>query len=195
MPAKSVLIRHVLGACAAAIILTVIGAFSLWVQQPLLAASLGSAVFIQTLTPGEKSGRLWPTGIGQLAGVAGGLIGVILAHAEPAPMFMAAQPLVVARVLAACLAVLVTGCLQGVLKAVSPAGAATALILALGMEAPDWLGIVRLMTGIALVTVLGEAARQMLLRENAKRREGLGIGGPSIIAKPQTRSDAVNPSP
>lgn len=186
MPTKSVLIRPAVGAFAAAIILTAIGAFSLWVQQPLLAASLGSAVFVQTLTPEEKSGRLWPTGIGQLAGLAGGLIGVILAHAEPAPMFMAAQPLVVARVLAACVAVLVTGCLQAALKAVSPAGAATALILALGMETPDWLGIVRLMTGIALVTLLGEAARQMLLRTNARRRAGAGIGRPSTVAKPQT---------
>ncbi len=166
MSAKSGLVRGVLGALAASVILAIIGAFSIWAQQPLLVPSLASAVLIQTLTPEEKSGRIWPTGIGQLAGLGGGLIGVVLAHASSAPIFMGGHPLVAARLLAAFVAVLVTGCLQCALMAVSPAGGATSLIVALGMETPDWPGIVRLTIGIVLVTALGEAIRRVLLKSS-----------------------------
>jgi hypothetical protein len=118
------------------------------------------------LTPEDKSGRIWPTGIGQLAGLAGGLIGVVLAHATSAPIFMGGHPLVAARLVAAFVAVLVTGCLQCAFLAVSPAGGATSLIVALGMETQDWPGVVRLTMGIVLVTVLGEAVRQLLLKSS-----------------------------
>jgi hypothetical protein len=161
---RSVLVRRVLGAIAASVIIAIIGVFSIWVRQPLLVPSLASAVLVQTLTPDEKSGRFWPTGIGQLAGLGGGLVGVVLAHASSAPIFMGGHSLVAARVVAAFVAVLVTGCLQCAFMAVSPAGGATSLIVALGMETPDWPGIVRLTTGIVLVTVLGEAVRHLLLK-------------------------------
>ncbi len=164
MPAGRLLLRRILGVCAAAIIMAVIGIFSLRVQEPLLVPSLGSAVLVQTLTPERRSGRIWPTGMGQLAGLAGGLVGVFLAQAAPAPIFMGGHPLVASRLLAACVAVLVTGGLQCGLRAVSPAGGATALIVAFGMETPTLPGIARLTVGILLITGLGEAARHTLLQ-------------------------------
>jgi hypothetical protein len=160
---RSLLVRRVMGAIAASVIIAIIGGVSVWVRQPLLVPSLASAVLVQTLTPEEKSGRIWPTAIGQLAGLGGGLVGVFLAHASSAPIFMGGHPLVAPRVLAGVVALLVTGCLQCALLAVSPAGGATALIVAFGMETPDWLGIARLTIGIVLVTALGETVRRVLL--------------------------------
>jgi hypothetical protein len=157
-------LRKLLGAIAASVILSVIGALSIWIQQPLLVPSLASAVLVQTLTPEDKSGQIWPTFVGQLAGLAGGLIGVCMTGAHTAPIFIGMHPLFANRLSAGFVAILVTGCLQLLASAISPAGGATALIVALGMETPDWSGIIRLTAGIVLVTGLGEVARHLLLR-------------------------------
>lgn len=146
------------------LILGGIGAFSLWVQQPLLIPSLGSAIFLQTLTPEEPSARAWNTGMGQLIGAAAGFGAVFLATAEWTPHFMGNNPLTIARVAAAAMAVFVTCVLQRILRATSAAGGATALVVALGAETATEDGAIRLVAGILLVTALGEAARWLILR-------------------------------
>ena len=62
------------------------------------------------------------------------------------------------------IAALLTALGQLSLKAGSPAGGATAVIMATGAETADLAGTARLVVGIALVTGLGEIARQLLLR-------------------------------
>jgi hypothetical protein len=141
-----------------------IGAFSLWVRQPLLIPSLGSAIFLQTLTPEEPSARAWNTGIGQLIGAAAGFGAVFLATAEWTPHFMGNNPLTIARVAAAAMAVLLTCVLQRILRATSAAGGATALVVALGAETATEEGAIRLVAGILLVTLLGEVSRWLILR-------------------------------
>ncbi len=147
-----------------AFVLGAIGLFSVWAHQPWLAPSLGSAAFTQLLSPDEPSARPYSTGVGQLIGGAAGLFGVFVTGAGAAPQFLGDHALALHRVLAVIIAVLVAGAAQSVARARSPAGGATALIVALGLETANGAGVGRLVIGIALVTVLGEAARQIIIR-------------------------------
>ena len=156
--------RPILAAPLATVVLGVIALVSVWTQQPLLAPSLGSAVFVQVMSPTEASARAWNTAMGQIIGVAAGLTGVFVAGATLSPIFMSAHPLVLARVLAVVIAVPLTVLLESALRANSPAGGATAVLLAIGAETPDLSGTGRLLIGIGLVTALGEAARWLVLR-------------------------------
>jgi hypothetical protein len=117
-------------------VLAAIGVVFVWIQQPLLVPSLGSAVFVQVMSPTEPSARPWNTAMGQVIGLVGGMIGIFLAHATTVPNFLSSRPLILIRVLA----------------------------VAIGAETADWSGAGRLLAGILLVTALGEAARQFVLR-------------------------------
>ena len=149
---------------AAAIMLGVVALVAVWTGEPILVPSLGSAIFTEIYTASEPSASFYSIGVGQLAGLVGGFVGVTVALAASAPSFMGHHPLVYARVLAVLAAVVVAGALQMLLKAVSPAGGATALVVALGTETADWHGAGRMLVGIALATSLGEVARRLVLR-------------------------------
>ncbi len=160
---RRILATHIVPPFAVAAVLGAIGAFSAWVQEPLLVPSLGSAIFLQTLTPKEPSARVWNTLVGQLAGAASGFAAIFVFAAEQSPSFMTDHRLLFSRVLAALVAVFLTSVLQQVLKATSAAGGATALVVALGAETATAAGAARLVAGILLVTLLGETARRFIL--------------------------------
>ena len=147
-------------------VLAVIAALSVLLQQPLLAPSLGSAVFVQVTSPNEPSARPWNTAVGQFVGLAAGFIGIYVASASTVPVFMAGHPLVWARVLAVVVAIFLTVLGETVFQATSPAGAATAVVIATGAETADWAGFGRLAFAIALVTALGEIARRIMLKRS-----------------------------
>ena len=48
----------------AAAVIGVVALISVWLQQPLLAPSLGSAVFVQVMSPDEPSAHPWNTAVG-----------------------------------------------------------------------------------------------------------------------------------
>ena len=156
--------REILPPVLIATVLGAIGGFSIYVQQPMLVPSLGSAIFLQTMTPEEPAARAWNTGMGQFIGAAAGFAAVFLLSAAWTPHFMGDNPLTMPRVAAAIAAVIVTCLLQRVLRATSAAGGATALIVALGAETATVDGAARLAAGILLVTLLGEAARWLVLK-------------------------------
>jgi len=145
-------------------VLAVIGAISVWVQQPLMAPSLASAVLVQVMSPTEPSARPWNTAVGQLVGVAAGFIGLYASFSVAVPHFMIGHPLVWARVLAVAIAMVLTVLGERVLNATSPAGGATAIVLAIGAETPGWAGFGRMIVAIALVTALGELSRRIMLK-------------------------------
>jgi hypothetical protein len=147
-----------------AIALGAIGLISVWLQQPLLVPSLGSAVFLEVLTPLEPSARAWPSFMGQIIGATSGFIGVLAAGAAFAPHFVDASPLVLPRVGAMLIAVIITAIVQPLLKATNAAGGATALVVALGAESVTAGGAARLFAGIVVATALGETARWIIVR-------------------------------
>ena len=147
-----------------AMVLGAIGLFCVWARQPWLVPSLGSAAFTQLLTPDAPGAKPYSIGVGQLIGGAAGLVGVFVAGAGAMPQFMGDHALALHRVLAVIIAVLLAGIAQVAARATSPAGGATALVIALGAETANWAGAGRLAVGIALVTVLGEAARQAIIK-------------------------------
>jgi hypothetical protein len=145
-----------------AAILGVIAATAVWAQEPFLAPSLGSAVFTQLLHPQEASARPSAILVGQVLGAAAGFAGVFAAGAVGAPGFFGAHRLVWARVAASIVAGLLAAGGQVVTGALTPAGGATALVVALGAESADWQGVLHLGVGLVLVTGFGEGARRAL---------------------------------
>lgn len=161
MPEKP---RPLLATVLVAAILSVLAAASLWAQAPFLAPSLGSAVFTQVLHPREASARPYAILVGQILGAASGFAGVYLAGAAAAPPFSGDHTLVAARLAAIAIAGLLAAGGQRATGALTPAGGATALVVALGAEPANWHGVRDLAVGLAIVTLLGEAARRLMLR-------------------------------
>lgn len=157
----------------AALVLGVIAVLGVWMQEPWLAPSLGSAVFTQVLTPDQPSAKPYTIGVGQLLGGAAGFAGVFLAGAAAAPQFMGDHALIFARAAAVVVAALLAAALQLACGATTPAGGATAVVVAVGAESATWAGAFHLAVGILLVTGLGEVARRAVsrLRTAAPRPE------------------------
>lgn len=151
----------------AAGVLGVIAALSVWAQEPWLAPSLGSAVFAQTLSPDQPSAKPYSVAVGQLLGAAAGFVGMFVADATTVPTFMGDHRLALARAGAVALALLLAAALQLACKATTPAGGATAVVVAIGAETANWSGALHLTIGILLVTALGEAARRTILKMRA----------------------------
>ncbi len=146
------------------LVLAVIAAFSLWAQQAWLVPSVAAAAFLQIFSPDEPSARPYGIAVGQIIGGISGFIGVLALAATVAPAFTGDHHLPAARFGAIVVAVAISSIAQAGLGATSPAGGATAVVVASGVETATWLGAERLLLGITLVTVLGEVARRIVLR-------------------------------
>ena len=161
---NSALTRWVLAPIAAAIVLCAIGALGFFAHDAWLVPSLGSAIFVQVLTPKEPSASAWSTLVGQLVAVPAGFLGVFATMARGVPPVTSGHPPEPVRLFAVAVAVIATALLQRALKATCPAGGAVALLVALGTVPPNLHGALLLVIGIALVTALGEPARMLVLR-------------------------------
>lgn len=151
----------------AALVVGIIAVISVWMQEPWLAPSLGSAALAQTISPDQPTSKPYSVAVGQLLGAVAGFAGVFIAGTATLPMFMGDHDLVLARAGAAALALLLAAALQLACKATTPAGGATAVVVAIGAETANWSGVLHLAVGILLVTALGEAARQAILKMRA----------------------------
>lgn len=159
------MMQKVLPIAVVTIVMVVIALIAVWTQEPLLVPSLGSAVFTQAFSPKQPSATPYSVGVGQILGLAGALAGVYIAMSAWLPEFTIGHPLLYGRVLAVLIAILLTAGLQLLFKATSPAGGSTALVLALGLETPNWAGVGRILVGIILATLIGEIGRQLILRQ------------------------------
>ena len=169
----ALLTQHALAVFLSTAILGVMAALSIWWQQPIIMPSVASVVFLQTMTPTAPSARLWNSAVGQFVGEAAGFFAVFAVSAATAPDFLAHHSLLWSRAAAIVIATCVTGIGQLLLKAISAAGVATAVVVATGVETANWAGAGRLAVGIAVVTVLGEASRLLLLRVRGHGRQQL----------------------
>ncbi len=151
---------------AAAIVLCAIGALGIGAHDAWLVPSLGSAIFVQVMTPKEPSASLWSTLLGQLVALPAGFVAVFVSGANAAPAFLSGHALQPDRLLAVSIAVILTILAQRALKATCPAGGAVALLLALGTTPPTAHGALLLGVGIVLVTIFGEPIRMLILRQD-----------------------------
>ncbi len=156
--------KSVLQPILIAIVIGLIALFSVWAQQPWLAASIGASAFLQIFLYDHPSGQAYAAGVGQLSGLVGGFVGVYGASATMSPVFIEHHELVYSRVLAIVLAVLITAALQVSLKAKTAAGGALALLIAMGEESPTLGSAGIACVAIVLVTAAGEAARRAVAR-------------------------------
>jgi HPP family protein len=150
-------------------VLAAIGALGWLAGIPWLLPSLGPTLAIQTSTPLHASARMRNVAFGHGIGLAAGLLAVFLtgaAHA-PAVMDMVKDTLSLERVAASVIAVALSLAVQHRFKLTHPPAEATTLIVALGGVEPTPAGALTVVAAIALVTVLGEAARRLSARTPA----------------------------
>lgn len=119
------------GALSSAASLTIVAVLASLSAQPLLLPSLGSTAFLIFNRPKNEAAAPRAIFIGHGAGVLGGHVGLVVGGlTERAP---AIQGLSAERVVALAVAVLITTTAMLVLRAPHPPGAATALLVALGL--------------------------------------------------------------
>lgn len=150
-------------AAAAGAIIGIIGLLAVWTGYPFLIASLGPTAALQATCPDLPMSRPWNVVAGHLAAVAAAVLAVHATGAIHTSPFAEFQPLSLLRVAAAALALALTIGLELLFDASHAPGAATALLIALGLIAPSWSGIGAVLCGIAAIALLGEALRRLRL--------------------------------
>lgn len=145
-------------------VMALIGALSVWADEPWLVASLGPSVLTQAMLANQKSATMKDTCIGQLVGLGVGFAGVYAVGAEAVPALASGEPLTWIRVSAVVVAFVLLVPLQHALKVKHPPAGSTALLVALGLEPPSWHTVWVMIVGIVMITVFGEAARALVMR-------------------------------
>lgn len=146
-------------------IIALIGALGVWSGQPWLIPSLGPSLYLHTMTPKSHSAKALNTFVGHTLGLAVALVMVYITGADAAPSVTGADVLTWPRVAAAALAVSGLLTVQLVLRLGHPPAAATTLMVALGAIDPTLKGAITVLVAVALLTVLGEAARRLEVRK------------------------------
>lgn len=148
-------------------LLLVIGLVGLVAHTPLVFPSLGPTAFLQTETPDQPGARPYNTVVGHLVGLLAGFVGVWVFGATSAPSVLATHELTAPRVWASALAIVLTLLSGLLLRASHPPAAATTLLASLGGFPPGLPSVVTVMSGVLLVTLLGEGLRRLRLRQKA----------------------------
>ncbi len=162
------MLKFIVAPALMVIVIGGIAALSVVAQEAWLAPSIAAAAFTQLFNPLQPGARPYTIVLGQIVGALAGFAGVYAAHAVNVGKLMGAHDLSWERVAAVAIAVAITAVVQIAVKARSPAGGTTAVVVAVGAEMADWSGAMRLLGGIVLVAVLGEIARQILIRAEPK---------------------------
>lgn len=151
-------------ALSVGIVVALVGVFGTIAGYPWLLASLGPTVALQANMPHTQVSRPWNVVVGHLLALGSGFAAVYATGAVHAPLFSASHSLSLLRVAAAAMAVTLAIGLEFICSAKHAAGAATALLIALGFIPPDAKGAAIVVCGVALVAVLGEGVRRIQLR-------------------------------
>lgn len=156
--------RGALAGLGAAAALGLVGLVGMAAGMPWLFPSLGPTIAIQTSSPDLPSAQPWNVFGGHLIGLCCGLAAVYLTGAAATPGVADAAVLSGVRVGAAVLAVLLSMWVQAALRARHPPAEATTLLIALGALAPTLKTALLVLSGVALITIVGEASRRLARR-------------------------------
>jgi len=140
--------------------MAIVGATAWIAHMPWLFPSLGPTIAIQAQAPGASVARPWNVVVGHLVGASVGFAcawATGSVHEAPVNIVSAIS---LARILAAALAVALSMGLQHLLDADHPPAQATTLLIVVGALDADFRGAYVLVTGIALVAMLGEVVRR-----------------------------------
>ena len=159
---------QIFAAVSTGTVVGIIGLFGVLAGYPWLIASLGPTVALQTTMPDSPVSQPRSVAAGHVLALGAAFAALYATGALHAPPFSASHSLSLLRVAAAAMAVALGMGLEFIFKATHASGAATALLVALGLVPPNWQGVIIVLCGVALVTVLGEGVRKIQLR--LKRR-------------------------
>ena len=146
------------------VLLFVVAAAGWAAHQPLVFASLGPTAYEQVARPDDRTSRLFNVIAGHLIGLAAGFVAVFVCGASGAPKVTVPGFVSAPRVAAIALAVTLTAGGTLLLKARQAAATATSLLVALG-EMQSARGAAVIVTGIALIALIGEPVRRLRARQ------------------------------
>ena len=147
--------------CEAALLLAA-GLMAYLFHKPLFFASLGPTAYGMVETPESPTARPYNVLFGHLIGVLSGFAALAVTHAWSSPA-VSTSSIAMVRVWAASLAAIFTVAGTLITNAQQPAALSTALMVATGsmQRVEDGFSI---MTGIAVITALGEPIRLLRVR-------------------------------
>jgi CBS-domain-containing membrane protein len=145
------------------IVIGLIGLLGVLSGYAWLIASLGPTAALQGTLPTARMSRPWNVVVGHLIALAVGFAAVYATGAAHTPPFSDLHVLSLLRVAAAAMAITLTIALEFVFQANHASAGATTLLVALGFIPADWKGAVTILCAIGLITVFGEALRQLAL--------------------------------
>lgn len=151
MTCAGAMIRFVWPPLLITAILGTLAVFSVIAQEAWIAPSLASAVFSQLLHPDDSGSHPINIAVGQVIGVAAGMGAVALAGQIHAPRLLGDHDLVAGRAVAIALAALLASFFQAITGKKTPAGGATALVVAIGIETVTWIGVFRMLMGTSAI--------------------------------------------
>jgi hypothetical protein len=167
------------GSLVAAVLVLMVGLLGVLVGLPWLVPSIGPSAALIAVAPAHPTARPWNTIVGHSGGLVSGFAAVWLLGAASAPTVLGDHQLVLARVLAAAVAIGLTIGLGFLLRASHPPAAATTLLVALGSIATLEQGLV-VLAGVLVLAGIGEIFREVRRRRiapgerMAPRRSRLG---------------------
>jgi CBS-domain-containing membrane protein len=150
------------GGVLALVILAAIGMVSFWIRQPLLFPALGPILFVQLQTPEQPAAKPWNVLVGNAVAMVAAVFALAVMGAMHTPPPIVSGVLTRPRELASALAVALTFIGQYPLRATHAPGATTALLITLGAINPEWRAIGIICSGVVLITLLGEGAKQLI---------------------------------
>jgi HPP family len=159
----------------AAVVLALIGVLGMLAGVPWLFPSLGPSVITQVGSPSRPEARPSHVLVGHLIGTAAAYIAVYVTGAASAPAVGQSHVLSFARVGAAVLAVFLSAVVQRLAGKRHAPAESTTLLVALGSMEPTLRTAITIVSGVALVSVLGEGARRLALAQ-ARRARAEGNG-------------------
>ncbi|WP_295618078.1 HPP family protein [Chamaesiphon sp. GL140_3_metabinner_50] len=153
----------------AGLLMLIVGAFGLAVDEPLIFPSLGPTAFLQAELPQLPSSRLYNTIVGHVLGLGSGLLVVTLLGAGTAPSVLATGELTPIRMWASVLSIVLNLFAGLLLKASHPPAAATTLLFALGGFQPTRHETIVVIIGVFIVGITGEVLRQLRVKATSLR--------------------------
>jgi hypothetical protein len=138
-------------------------------REPLIFASLGPTAYELVEQPLARSARPYNVVVGHLIGLASGFFALYILKAWSAPEVLVTGGVSAERLWAVTIAATLTTILTLIARAGQPAAIATTLLVAMGAM-QSRRGALAIVAGVVIITVIGEPARLLRLRYQARKQ-------------------------
>ena len=170
---------------ASGVALGVPGLIALLTHHLILFASLGPTSVMIAQQPLLVSTKPYSAIVGHMTGLGAGFLAVWVLGIASEPSVFVVHAVSGPRVCAALLAIAIATCVEILLKAQHPPGAATTLLAALGSFRVDWTDTWEVLVGVVAVTAAGEVLRMLNPAPQAPQTRPVQASARPVAAPPR----------